>query len=108
MKKRIEFDFSKWGQEWISVTIHSEDIIILHQNPINNNWFYGVYKNGMNFVCLDTDLEMYQETKPREIWVNEYKDGYTTSHQTKENALRLAGADCLRTIKFREVEDGEQ
>lgn len=111
MKKvKIDFDFEKWGQEGISVIIQSEDIIKLHQNPIKNIWFYGLFKNGNNFVCLYTDLTMYQEVKPREIWVNEFHDTLSAViHTNKKSAISCKDFDGYnKSVKFREVLDDEQ
>lgn len=108
MKKvKIDFDFSKWGQEGISVIIDSKNVFVIHKNPIKTTWYYGLYENGFAFFCLVGDITMYQEIKPREIWVNEYPNNQRAYvfWDTKEDAETklLNCATPLRTIKFREV-----
>ena len=107
MKKQIEFDFSKWGQEGISVKTDME-VLNLYKNDILNNFYYGIDINGVVFSLPEKHLKMYQETKPREIWVNEQQDAifhYSKVFASKKEAESQKLPFVIRTIKFREVED---
>jgi hypothetical protein len=49
---------------------------------------------------------MYQEVKPREIWVNEYDNGYKYGiYASIEEAKSHAGNGLIRQVKFIEVID---
>ena len=45
--------------------------------------------------------------EPREIWVNVYTDGKCIAHTTETDAKRRLSSESGKTIKFREVMDGE-
>lgn len=82
----------------------------LHLHPHNKDHYYGIAHNGLTFRVHVFSLTMYQEIKPREIWVNEYPSGFRNSavHVSKVSAELDSGGSCLRQIKFREVLDDEQ
>ena len=112
-KQQIEFDFSKWGQEGISVKLPSSNhAVTLHKSPLGDNSYYGISTDNYTFHISEKNIKMYQEAKPREIWVNEYPENKTTNvfWDTKEEAepKLLNYATPIRTIKFREVFDDEQ
>lgn len=116
MKKvKIDFDFSKWGQRDVDTTLKGHTIQTLHKHPNAkvNECFYGIDGFGHAFKTYlnSGELEMYQEIKPREIWVNEYQTiGCTNSciYQSEEEAIKNKSRNYIRTIKFREVLDDEQ
>ena len=101
MKKEIEFDFAKWGQEGISVIIQTKSIITLYQNSVITNRFYGLFEDGGAFVALDLDIHMFEEFKPREFWVNVSQDEIKIYESAKEAAFFLR--ENSQTIKVREV-----
>lgn len=106
--KKIEFDFSKWGQEGISVYNETDKMVTLHKNPISNDLYYGIDEEGYTYSGLIIKFTMYEEVKPREIWVNEYKTGLTSNvfHDTREKASKVQ-ANWLRQVKFIEVIEGD-
>ena len=102
MKKQIEFDFSKWGQEGISVETDTYNMATLHKNPINN-LYYGVDEDGDLNSGKATEFKMYEEVKPQEFWVNVYGDAYSyTFYHSKEQAQEYL-AKGGKTIKLVEV-----
>ena len=107
-KKQIPFNFELWGTEGISVDdIMGRLVIKLHENPIRDD-FYGIVHDGSPFACKDINLIMYQEVKPREIWVNEYTIGLSNTHYpTKELATKYAANTSteIRQVKFIEIID---
>ena len=109
-KQQIPFDFTKWGQEGISV--ESSDFIVhtLHLHPHNKDNCYGIAHNGDAFNFHVGWLRMYQEIKPREIWVNEYSTGFGIMHFTEEAAIqqRDKARTFVKLVKFREVLEDEQ
>ena len=113
MKKQIEFDFAKWGQDGISVNTHCiENVATLYKNPFKKDTFYGVSISGIVYSVYITDLTMYQEVKPREIYVNEPRHGLHSS-QSCFNSLEFAKNnysefDHIRTVKFIEVIEDEK
>lgn len=109
MKKQIEFDFSKWGQEGITVNSGESQMITLHQNPNHPTYYYGLDLSSNACSYHKSKLTMYQEVKPREIWVNEYKHKLgETCYSTIQGASKGSAVGCLRQVKFREVLDNEQ
>jgi hypothetical protein len=105
MKKEIEFDFAKWGQEGISVKSDGLIAVAMHQNNIKG-LIYGIDSKGIVFHREAKDFTMFEEVKPREYYMNVYKDGscgrgWTLKHQ----ATDLQAEDVLETIKVREVLD---
>lgn len=109
-KQQIEFDFSKWGQEGISVQKDQCEVIQLHKHKIEGR-VYGLVKVGFSFnifECNEDKVIMYQEIIPREIWVNEYPTKLGRCYDTKELAENMKSLDYIRTIKFIEVLDDEQ
>lgn len=111
MKKQIEFDFFKWGQEGISVEIEGVKVLGLHQNPTNTYDYYGIDSKGLTFIRNKIELRMYQEIKPREIWVNEQEGGvfhYSKVFSSKAEAESQKLPFVIRSVKFREVLDDEQ
>lgn len=114
-KQKIDFDFSKWGQEGISVEYKGNRVQTLHQHPNENayQYYYGVdcFNNFFVTYLSQLDLIMYQEIKPREIWVNEQEGGgfhYSKVFSSKEGAESQKLPFVIRTVKFREVLDDEQ
>lgn len=110
MKKiNIEFDFEKFGQEGVTAFIDGVEIISAHKFPFDYpDRYYGIDQRGMTYDRHKSKLVMYQEIKPREIWVNEYPAGFTGSvHLSKEKAISCRIASFTTTIKFREVLDDE-
>lgn len=86
MKKEIEFDFAKWGQEdVIALDQDGNDVlnIIELKQPING-WVLIVEINGKSPMCINRigmnqnggiTIKMFEEVKPREFWVNVYENG---------------------------------
>lgn len=114
MKKvKIEFDFSKWGQEGISVQKDQCEVIQLHKHKIEGR-VYGLVKVGFSFnifECNEDKVIIYQEIKPREIWVNEQESAgfhYSKVFSSKAEAESQKLPFVIRTVKFREVFDDEQ
>ncbi len=104
MKKEIEFDFTKWGQDGISVDDTMGRLVIkLHENPIKDE-FYGITHDGSTFAMHKNKFIMFQEVKPREFWVNIHKHGTPVFYYTEETAKSFA-TDNVTTIKVREVLD---
>jgi hypothetical protein len=103
MKKEIEFDFAKWGQEGISIYGDKTKMLTFHKNP-TNDLFYGVDEDGYLICDKQPEFKMFEEIKPREFWGNVYDNGNFVIHPTQERALQ-----CLEksgeTIKVREVLD---
>lgn len=109
-KQQIPFDFSKWGQEGISVDdICGRLVIRLYENPIKDE-FYGIAHDGSVFALPKEKFTMYQEIKHREIWVNEYSTGLGVMHFTEEAAIqqRDKARTFVKLVKFREVLEDEQ
>lgn len=105
MKKEIDFDFTKWGQDGISVDDHMGRLIIkLHENPIKDE-FYGISHDDCTFALPKNKFKMFEEVKPREFWVNVYKDSASYVHTSKEDAEISKFIDCIETIKVVEVLD---
>ena len=106
--KQIEFDFSKWGQERIIVYNETDKMITLHKNPISSDLYYGVDEEGYTYSGLIIKFTMYEEIKPREIWVNEFSSGtylmkaYHTKAEAESNQTGAIGQ-----IKFIEVIEGD-
>lgn len=104
MKKQIEFDFAKWGQEGISVFDKDNNISVctLHTSPFVLNTYYGLLDNERPYHLSGTDLTMFEEVKPREFWVNITPKGYlylyNDSKTAEENSVNYG-----KTIKVREV-----
>lgn len=110
MKKQIEFDFGKWVQEGISVKSWDDSVVALHKHPNKEDLYYGISEHGC-FICTPKELTMYQEEKPREIWVNEQESAgfhYSKVFSSKEEAESQKLPFVIRTVKFREVQDNEQ
>lgn len=109
MKKEIEFDFAKWGQEGISVETNGTPVITLHVNPHCNSYFYGMLGPTYMFNNAISTFKMFEEVKPREFWVNEYEDGsFGQAWLDKEEAdkSRIGGIDGVaKLIKLVEVID---
>jgi len=107
-RKSIPFNFELWGQEDIKIYDEDNEVLLIHLHPSTKS-YYGVYKDGTNFFgCIEDSLTMYQEVKPREIWVNEYTIGLSDTHYpTKELAIKYAANTSteIRQIKFIEVID---
>lgn len=103
MKKQIDFDFDKWGQEGISVEIDRVKVLKMHQNNILG-LIYGIDSLGLVFNRKAKDLIMYEEVKPWEFWVNVYEeDTIFCAHETKEKALENRTINSCGTIKVVEV-----
>jgi hypothetical protein len=86
MKREIEFNFAKWGQD--GVVVQSENghfVFDMHHNKISN-YYYGYYENGDLFSTINTALRMYEEVKPREFWMNLYSNGMIAILDSKEQA----------------------
>lgn len=107
-KQQIPFDFSKWGQDGITCVFEDSPILTLHLNLRNQLNYYGITESGTPFHTYVSSIKMYQEIKPREIWVNEYPRHFGNTYNTKEEAEKYKTSSCVRTIKFREVLDDEQ
>jgi hypothetical protein len=124
MKKEIEFDFAKWGQEGV-ITLDNKGNAVLNLWAISkptNEWIYIVEidnnrmpfylnKNGANMHsgCI---IKMFEEVKPREFWVNIYQGGSINIYESELNArgayessMRFAPKIKGETIKVREVLD---
>lgn len=105
MKREIIFDFSKWGQEGISVETDTYNMVTLHKNPINN-LFYGVDEDGDLNSGKATEFKMYEEVKPREFWVNVYSDKTSQFIHFSKQEASIAKSDThnfVKTIKLVEV-----
>tara|TARA_R110000868_G_scaffold23387_1_gene94392 strand:- start:430 stop:753 length:324 start_codon:yes stop_codon:yes gene_type:complete len=105
MKKQIDFDFSKWGQEGISVVIDGVPVAELHQNKIKG-LIYGIDSIGLVFNRQGKDLKMFEEVKPREFWANVYRNRKPVFiHETKEDAAFASSSspDFVKIIKLVEV-----
>jgi len=109
-KKQIPFNFELWGTERISVTESDLEILTVHLNPLNNA-YYGLCKNGASFWNLSKrDLIMYQEVKPREVWMNESTEfglNISSVYFSKENA-KANERYKSRQVKFIEVINEEE
>jgi hypothetical protein len=105
MKREITFDFAKWGQEGIVAYTRLEfQIVTLFENPLKKDEYYGVSEQG-NVFCLESkNINMFEEVKPREFWVNVYSNDSGYCYAT-EGIARQALADNGQTIKVREVLD---
>jgi hypothetical protein len=110
MKKQIEFDFEKFGQENVTAFIDGVEILTVHKFPSSYpDRYYGLDVKGMTYDRHKSKLVMVQKIKPREIWLNEYPDGFIGSaHLSKEKAINFKLSTCIATIKFIEVLDNEQ
>lgn len=110
MKKvKIDFDFSKWGQEGISVYHYNTKVLTLHKHFNHGEYYYyGISETNL-FGCASKHLFMYQEIKPREIWVNEYPTHLAEFvYTSKEQAVIGSADNTTKQIKFMEVLDDEQ
>ena len=110
-RQQIDFDFSKWGQEGISVILPSRNhAVTLHKSPLGDNSYYGISNDTYTFHVNVNNLKMYEEIKPREIWVNEYSTGFGIMHFTEKDAIqqRDKARTFVKLVKFREVLDDEQ
>lgn len=113
MKKQIEFDFAKWGQEGISVAVNGCKIATLHKHTSIPDCYYGHYEKSINtFSLYGNNFTMFQEVKPREFWINLYSNGCKSIHSCTEEANELAKNVqinhthlTIETIKVREVLD---
>jgi hypothetical protein len=103
MKKQIDFDFTKWGQEGVSVECYKEEILSLHINPKSSNYYYGMVNGTTCFNVTKSYLTMYEEVKPREFWVIMYGNKSSRLfYDTKEQAQKyLVGGGII--IKVVEV-----
>jgi len=112
MKKQIEFDFAKWGQEGISVTVNGKNVITLHKNPNHANYFYGMTGPTLMFNNSGPCFTMFEEVKPREFWVNVYENRSVGIYETEQSAIEAFNSSRKyapkingQTIKVREVLD---
>lgn len=122
MKKEIEFDFAKWGQEGvIALDQNGNDVLnIWKLAKPKNEWIYliEVNNNEMPFFLnkfgknehAETKIKMFEEVKPREFWVNVYESGSMWVHNTHEIAIKQFENTIVntphskgQTIKVREV-----
>lgn len=106
MKKEIEFDFAKWGQEdVIALDQDGNDVlnIIELKQPING-WVLIVEINGKSPMCINRigmnqnggiTIKMFEEVKPREFWVMFMKMALL-GHCGQVKNLLIIG--CLRMI----------
>ena len=103
MRKRIEFDFNKWGQDGIEVEYKEYNIITLHSHPnAKSNTFYGISEMGF-FDAKREQLVMYEDKKPREIWINEYPFEYRAFYISEKEAIEDTQEHFLKRSKFIEV-----
>lgn len=112
MKKEIDFDFEKFGQEGVEAFIDGVRILTTHKFPSGYpDRYYGIDVRGMTYDRHKSKLVMIEEIKPREIWVNEYPTtSYKNSciYESKEAAFIGSGKTANIQTKFREVLDDEQ
>jgi hypothetical protein len=100
---KIPFNFELWGKENISVDdIMGRLVVKLHENPIKDE-FYGIAHDGSTFALPVNKLTMYQEVKPREIWVNEYSDLRIGGAYSSIEKAKHCGPNAIRQVKFIEV-----
>jgi hypothetical protein len=112
MKREIEFNFAKWGQDGVVVQSENSHFVAeMHLNKISGT-YYGYYENGMYFTTINTALRMYEEVKPREFWMNLYSNGLIAILDSKEQADDVGRSFVfvnpdkrVETIKVREVLD---
>jgi hypothetical protein len=112
MKKEIEFDFAKWGQEGVfALNQNGNEVlnIIELKQPIKG-WVFVVEINGESPMCINIlgmnqnsgiTIKMFEEVKPREFWVNVSQDEIKIYESAKEAAFFLR--ENSQTIKVREV-----
>lgn len=107
MKKQIDFDFAKWGQEGISIKYNKiHDVVAIMKSTLQFTYVIEHrIDNSLGVKAIHTDkcdLTMFEEVKPREFWVNVYGDGFSFLYDTKSEAIQ-----CLdiggKTIKLVEV-----
>lgn len=106
-RKAIPFNFELWGKEGISVDDTMGRLIVkLHEHPMKDE-FYGVTHDGCTFALPANKFIMYQEVKPREIYVNDRNDMFVGSsiYFSKEEAIEGIAGDAkkVRQVKFIEV-----
>jgi len=90
MKKQIEFDFAKWGQEGISVEKNYNEVVSMMKAAdgvtlcceikINNGT-----STQLAFVSR-CNLTMLEEVKPREFYVNVYENFSCNIYKHQEEA----------------------
>jgi hypothetical protein len=70
-------------------------------------WTIGVMQDKEEWEKIYVTSQWIIESKPMEIWVNVWTDGFISCYKTKEEANQTAGLARLtiRTAKFREVTD---
>jgi hypothetical protein len=102
MKKQIEFDFAKWGQDGISVEWYGQKVLSMHINPTSSAYYYGMVNGTTCFNTTQSNLTMFEEVNPREFWVNVYNNGNGYCYNSQSIA-KQALADNGQTIKVREV-----
>jgi len=105
MKKEIEFDFAKWGQEGISVEINGAKIATLHKHTLIPDAYYGIFdSSSFNTFCLyGNNFKMFEEVKPREFWVNITNKDNIYIYNDFASADAQCGDWTVETIKVREV-----
>lgn len=102
----IDFDFSKFGQEDITCKSGGLYIHTLHEHPHNKDHYYGIAANGSEFRTHVNFITMYQEMKPREIWINEQENAgfhYSKVFSSKAEAEAQKLPFVTRTLKFVEA-----
>jgi len=115
MKKEIEFDFAKWGQEGITASTEMGDNVlnIIKLKYPRNGYTYIVEIECKTPFLIKEDnsnlmygkITMFEEVKPREFWVNISKKGNVYIYKDGIEAGASTGAWDTETIKVREVLD---
>ena len=108
MKRLIDFDFSKWGQDGINVEVNGSKVAELHKHNTAKDVYFGHYGGFQIFCLYSNNFIMYQEIKPREFWINEYEDRVGMPYESKSDANENKAKGFKRQIKVREVLDDEQ
>ena len=109
-KQQIDFDFEKFGQKDVTAFIDGVEIATMHKFPVGYpDRYYGIDVQGMTYDRHKSRIKMYEEIKPREIWVNKYKHKLgERCYTTLEKAIEGSAGGCIGQVKFREVLDDEQ
>lgn len=112
-RKEIPFNFELWGKEDNIMILFGQFEVANIMKSTTDDVFCVEYKHldGSNRLAFisQNDLTMYQEVKPREIYLNEFEGRFQgrTYYPSKGDANDNVSFGGTRQVKFIEVLEEE-